>query len=152
MLGKSLRTVEGKNAGKTEFDITDKGINPMGSFPRYGPVREDFVMLKGSVPGPVKRVITLRKTILPGTTRNAREVINLKFIDTSSKLGRGRFQTHKEKKEIHGSIKERFIKKKKEREIAALALEKLKKDKEKKDTTAPVVEEKKEKSSKKQKK
>jgi len=98
MLGKSLRTVEGKNAGKTEFDITDKGINPMGSFPRYGPVREDFVMLKGSVPGPVKRVITLRKTILPGTTRNAREVINLKFIDTSSKLGRGRFQTHKEKR------------------------------------------------------
>jgi len=151
MLGKSLRTVEGKNAGKTEFDITDKGINPMGSFPRYGPVREDFVMLKGSVPGPVKRVITLRKTILPGTTRNAREVINLKFIDTSSKLGRGRFQTHKEKKKFMGPLKKDLLKKK-EREIAALALEKLKKDKEKKDTTAPVVEEKKEKSSKKQKK
>lgn len=150
LLGKSLRTTEGKFSGKTEFDITEKGINPMGSFPRYGPVREDFMMLKGTVPGPVKRAITLRKTILPGTKRSAKEVIALKFIDTSSKLGRGRFQTHKEKKKFMGPLK-REIEKKKRREIAALALEKLKKDKLK--TEEPKTEKPKtEKSVKKQKK
>jgi large subunit ribosomal protein L3e len=123
MIGKNIRTPEGRLAGKTDFDVTEKGINPMGSFPHYGPVREDFVMLKGSVPGPKKRVITLRKTILPGTTRDAKEVIQLKFIDTSSKLGKGRFQTHMEKKKFMGPLK-KDIEKKKRRELAQLANQK----------------------------
>jgi hypothetical protein len=33
----------------------------MGGFPHYGEVNNDFVMLKGSVMGPKKRVITVRK-------------------------------------------------------------------------------------------
>jgi len=61
LIGKSLRTKEGKVSAKTEYDLTEKGINPMGSFPHYGPVREDFIMLKGSICGPVKSAITLRK-------------------------------------------------------------------------------------------
>jgi len=113
MLGKSIKTPEGKLAGKTEFDITEKGINPMGGFPHYGPVRNEFIMLKGSIPGPVKRCITLRKSVIPVTTRPAKEQVTLKFIDTSSKLGRGRFQTHKEKKKIYGSFKKRRFKKRK---------------------------------------
>jgi len=115
MIGKSIKTPEGKLSGKTEFDITDKGINPMGGFPHYGPVRNEFIMVKGSVPGPVKRCITLRKSIIPATTRSAREQVTLKFIDTSSKLGRGRFQTHKEKKKFMGPLKKDLLKKKKER-------------------------------------
>merc|ERR1712000_697836 len=47
----------------------------------------DFLLLKGSVPGHVKRVITLRQTLHPQTFRDALEEIKLKFIDTSSKLG-----------------------------------------------------------------
>jgi large subunit ribosomal protein L3e len=151
MLGKSIRTKEGKHAAKTEFDITEKGINPMGSFPHYGPVREDFVMLKGSVPGPFKRAITLRKTILPGTTRIAREVVNLKFIDTSSKLGRGRFQTHKEKKKFLGPMK-KDLEKKRKKEIAQLALEKKKRDAAKKEGKEIKEEKKPEKGAKKVKK
>eukprot|EP01080_Neovahlkampfia_damariscottae_P001224 gene1224-11314_t len=120
MIGKNIKTEEGRLAGKTEFDVTEKGINPMGSFPNYGPVRQDFVMLKGTVPGPTKRCITMRKTILPGTTRDAKEVIQLKFIDTSSKLGKGRFQTHSEKRKFMGPLKKE-IEKKKRRELAALA-------------------------------
>lgn len=50
-----------KNNGSTAYDITDKSINPMGGFPHYGEVRNDFVMLKGCVVGPKKRVLTLRK-------------------------------------------------------------------------------------------
>jgi len=129
MLGKSINTPEGKLAGKTEFDITEKGINPMGGFPHYGTVRNEFIMLKGSIPGPVKRCITLRKSIVPVTTRPAKEQVTLKFIDTSSKLGRGRFQTHKEKKKFMGPLKKDLLKKKK-KDQAKLALEARKRQKE----------------------
>jgi len=116
-----------------------KSINPMGSFPHYGPVRQDFLMVKGSIAGPVKRVITLRKTIVPKTTRTAREVVTLKFIDTSSKLGKGRFQTHKEKQKFLGPLK-KDLEKKRRREVAALALEKKKRDATKKDETKKPTE------------
>ena len=62
-------------------------------------------MLKGSVTGPVKRVITLRKSLLPQTSRNALEEIDLKFIDTTSKFGHGRFQTSEEKAKFMGVLK-----------------------------------------------
>jgi large subunit ribosomal protein L3e len=39
-------------------------------------------------------------------TRNAKEEIQLKFIDTSSKLGHGRFQTSEEKNTFYGRTKE----------------------------------------------
>lgn len=32
-----------------------------GGFPRYGEVRNDYIMIKGCVVGPKKRVLTLRK-------------------------------------------------------------------------------------------
>ena len=38
------------------------------------------------MPGSKKRCITLRKGIFPQTSRNALEEINLKFIDTASKV------------------------------------------------------------------
>jgi large subunit ribosomal protein L3e len=81
----------------TPHDLTYKAITPMGGFPHYGVVEEDFVMLKGGVAGTKKRVITLRKSLLSATKRSALEEISLKFIDTSSKMGHGRFQTPREK-------------------------------------------------------
>jgi len=59
-------------------------------------------MIKGSVIGPKKRVVTLRKSLVPQTSRSALEEISLKFIDTSSKFGHGRFQTRKEKEKFLG--------------------------------------------------
>jgi large subunit ribosomal protein L3e len=88
--------------GTTEIDLTVKGINPMGGFPHYGVVTNDFLMLKGCCPGVKKRPITLRKSLLPQTKKVATEQIILKFIDTSSKLGHGRFQTFDEKKQFMG--------------------------------------------------
>jgi len=99
-----------KNNAATEYDNTQKSITPMGGFPHYGEVRCDYIMLKGSVMGAKKRVITLRKTLHPRTKRVATEKINLKFIDTSSKFGHGRFQTHAEKKAFMGPIKKDRIK------------------------------------------
>ena len=71
----------------TESDITTKRITPMGGFPHYGVVKNDFLMLKGSIPGTKKRVITLRKSLMVHTSRRDLEKIDLKFIDTSSKFG-----------------------------------------------------------------
>lgn len=38
-----------KNNATTDNDVTEKNITPMGGFPHYGVVDEDFVMLKGAV-------------------------------------------------------------------------------------------------------
>jgi len=50
-----------KNNASTEYDLTEKSITPMGGFPHYGEVNNDFIMIKGCCMGPKKRVITLRK-------------------------------------------------------------------------------------------
>lgn len=89
----------------TEADLTVKGITPMGGFPHYGEVNNQFVMIKGCVVGTKKRVITLRKSTFTPTHRAAMEEIELKFIDTSSKMGHGRFQTIEEKNEFMGPVK-----------------------------------------------
>jgi len=101
---KIYRIGEGKDPknASTETDLTEKRITPMGGFPHYGVVNEDFVMLKGCVAGVKKRVLTLRKSLQPQTSRNALEKIKLKWIDTSSKFGHGRFQTEKEKNAFMG--------------------------------------------------
>ncbi|EDL04615.1 mCG11520, isoform CRA_a [Mus musculus] len=52
-----------------------------------------------------KRVLTLRKSLLVQTKRRALEKIDLKFIDTTSKFGHGRFQTMEEKKAFMGPLK-----------------------------------------------
>eukprot|EP00052_Salpingoeca_macrocollata_P004338 m.40747 g.40747 ORF g.40747 m.40747 type:complete len:396 (+) comp14147_c0_seq1:294-1481(+) len=95
----------GEHNGKTDYDLTEKSINPMGGFPHYGLVRQDFLMIKGAVVGTKKRVLTLRKSLIPQTNRRAQEKVDLKFIDTSSKFGHGRFQTADEKKAFMGPLK-----------------------------------------------
>jgi large subunit ribosomal protein L3e len=35
-----------KNNAATEYDLADKSITPMGGFPHYGEVKQDFVLLK----------------------------------------------------------------------------------------------------------
>jgi large subunit ribosomal protein L3e len=104
---KIYRIGKGKdnNNASTEADLTVKKITPMGGFPHYGVVNEDFLIIKGCCIGVKKRVLTLRKSLLPQTSRNALEKIKLKFIDTSSKFGHGRFQTLEEKEKFLGKLK-----------------------------------------------
>merc|ERR1712062_573037 len=94
-----------KNNASTDYDLSDKSINPMGGFPHYGEVKQDFLMIKGCCIGPKKRLLTLRKSLLTHTKKRALEKINLKFIDTTSKFGHGRFQTHAEKAAFMGPLK-----------------------------------------------
>lgn len=113
-MGAGVHQKDGKiirNNASTDFDMSeDKTITPMGGFPHYGEVNNDFVMLLGGTMGCKKRVITLRKSLLTHTKRRALEKINLKFIDTASKFGHGRFQTSKEKKAFMGPLKKDRIK------------------------------------------
>lgn len=84
---------------------TEKEITPMGGFPHYGVVKDDYLLIKGCCVGPKKRVVTLRQSLLKQTSRVALEEIKLKFIDTSSKFGHGRFQTTQEKAKFYGRVK-----------------------------------------------
>ena len=101
-IGKGIKYEGGKNNATTDTDLTEKNINPLGGFPHYGIVKDDFVLLKGCTVGPKKRVVVLRKSLVPQVSRTSLEKINLKFIDTSSKFGHGRFQTAEEKAKFYG--------------------------------------------------
>nr|GEW84506.1 60S ribosomal protein L3 [Tanacetum cinerariifolium] len=96
------------HSASTEYDRTEKEITPIGGFPHYGVVKDDFLMIKGCCVGPMKRVVTLRKSLLAQTSRLALEDIKLKFIDTSAKNGHGRFQTVEEKAKFYNRPSKEF--------------------------------------------
>jgi len=77
----------------------------MGGFNQYGVVKSDYLMIKGSVAGTRKRPITIRQSVFNPTSRKALESVTLKFIDTASKMGKGRFQTSEEKAAFYGRTK-----------------------------------------------
>lgn len=88
-------------SGSTSYDLTDKTINPLGGFVNYGFIRGDFVMIKGSCPGTPKRVVVMRKAILPH--RNV-DSPNIQWICTASKQGHGHFETSAEKKRFFAKV------------------------------------------------
>ncbi|KAL5404064.1 60S ribosomal protein L3 [Paraphaeosphaeria minitans] len=104
---KIYRIGKGTDEGNasTEFDVSKKQITPLGGFVRYGEVKNDFLLLKGGIPGVKKRVVTLRKSMFVHTSRRALEKVELKWIDTSSKFGHGVYQTAAEKKTAVGTLK-----------------------------------------------
>uniref|UniRef100_A0A7N8WNK6 Ribosomal protein L3 like n=1 Tax=Mastacembelus armatus TaxID=205130 RepID=A0A7N8WNK6_9TELE len=111
-IGKGVHIQDGKvirNNASTTYDLSQKTITPMGGFPHYGEVNNDFVMVKGCVVGAKKRVLTLRKSLLVHTSRKSKEVIELKFIDTTSKFGHGRFQTAQEKRAFMVSVRKQRV-------------------------------------------
>eukprot|EP00178_Gracilaria_changii_P008276 TRINITY_DN2537_c1_g1_i2.p2 TRINITY_DN2537_c1_g1~~TRINITY_DN2537_c1_g1_i2.p2 ORF type:complete len:418 (+),score=91.74 TRINITY_DN2537_c1_g1_i2:148-1254(+) len=125
-VGKGYHEVDGKlvtTNAMTDADPAEKSITPLGGFPNYGEVKHDFLMLKGSTVGSVKRILTLRKSIVEDTSRRAQEKIELKFIDTSSKIGHGRFQTRKEREAFMGKLKKHLAAEAKAKAAAKAATE-----------------------------
>ena len=108
-IGQSAREV--KDNASTEADLTQKNITPMGGFPHYGCVMNDYLMIKGCTVGIRKRTLMLRKALFPTILTGESSKINIKFIDTSSKFGHGRFQTTEEKQKFFGQLKEKKSKK-----------------------------------------
>jgi large subunit ribosomal protein L3e len=86
------------------MDPDAKNITPLGGFPHYGIVNEDFLIIKGAVMGPRKRQVTIRKSLLQPTTSWHTHSVDLKFIDTSSKMGHGKYQTQAEKDKFLGPL------------------------------------------------
>ena len=93
-----------KNNASTEQDPMIKNITPCGGFPHYGEVNEDFLLIRGSVAGPRKRQVTIRKSLLLPTKSFHTMKLDIKFIDTASKIGHGRFQTVEEKDKFLGPL------------------------------------------------
>lgn len=92
------------NNASTETDAHIKNITPLGGFSHYGIVNEDFLLIRGCVAGSRKRQITLRKSLNPPTYTFATSALDIKFIDTASKIGHGKFQTIDEKDKWMGPL------------------------------------------------
>jgi large subunit ribosomal protein L3e len=92
------------NNATTAADAVEKNITPVGGFPHYGVVNQDFLLIKGGIIGIRKRPVILRKSIFPTTRNWMTEQLEVKFIDTSSKFGHGRFQTLEEKDKFLGPL------------------------------------------------
>lgn len=108
-VGKSA--LEVSDNATTEADVTQKNITPLGGFPHYGNVINDYVMVKGCTVGTKKRTLILRQALAAPTLNGEAAQVNIKFIDTSSKFGHGRFQTSLEKEKYFGKVKEAKSKK-----------------------------------------
>jgi len=78
-LGFQTRTEHNKRVLK----IGERGeeVNPEGGFVNYGLVRGGFAIIAGSVPGPKKRLIMLRKAIRPSKEAHPAEFKKL-FLDS----------------------------------------------------------------------
>jgi len=46
-----------------KLGVKGEEVTPSGGFTRYGPVKGDYVLLAGSIPGPTKRLVHLRRAM-----------------------------------------------------------------------------------------
>lgn len=84
-MGYHKRTEFNKKILKIGEATDAESINPEGGFVKYGVVRNGYVLLKGSVPGPSKRLVMLRKAVRPRGKHN--DPAQLSYISTASKQG-----------------------------------------------------------------
>ena len=63
----------------------DHSITPAGGFLHYGEIKSDYILVKGSVPGPAKRLIRFRDA-----TRGSDKTLHdyeITYVSTASKQG-----------------------------------------------------------------
>ncbi|MEK9731283.1 MAG: 50S ribosomal protein L3 [Candidatus Poseidoniales archaeon] len=63
----------------------EHAITPAGGFLHYGEVKSEYILIKGSVPGPAKRLIRFRDAAR-GSTNQLHE-LDITFVSTASKQG-----------------------------------------------------------------
>jgi len=79
---------------RTEFNkrilrvhsMDDENVTPDGGFMHYGVLNSDYVLVRGSLPGPAKRLVKLRDAVRPPRHMPAGSP-NLTYISTSSGQG-----------------------------------------------------------------
>ncbi len=84
-MGYHKRTEYNKKILKIAEASEADAVNPAGGFVKYGLVKNDYIIIKGSVPGPSKRLIILRKAIRSNGKNNDAPQIN--YISIASKQG-----------------------------------------------------------------
>jgi large subunit ribosomal protein L3 len=82
-MGYQQRTEYNKRIMLIGTDGSD--ITPEGGFPGYGIVKNQYILLKGSLPGPIKRLIRIREAIRPGM--NLVKAPQLLYVSKESKQG-----------------------------------------------------------------
>lgn len=77
---------------RTEFNkrilkigANGKEVTPRGDFLRYGPIKSDYIIVSGSVPGPTKRLLLLRQAIRPSKSLTGAPTIT--YISLKSQQG-----------------------------------------------------------------
>jgi large subunit ribosomal protein L3 len=83
-MGYNFRTELNKRVLKIGDSNQTGSINVKGGFLNYGVVKNDFIVLEGSIPGPAKRLVRIRKAV---RSRRAVKAPELTFISLSSKQG-----------------------------------------------------------------
>ena len=70
-MGFNYRTEHNKRILKLGTKEEASTINPKSGFKNYGLVKNDYVIIEGSVPGPAKRIVRIKKSV---ENRNARGI------------------------------------------------------------------------------
>ncbi|MEM3178270.1 MAG: 50S ribosomal protein L3 [Candidatus Micrarchaeaceae archaeon] len=83
-LGYNYRTELNKRVYKIGNADSASQINVAGGFVNYGVVRNDFIVVDGSVPGPAKRIVRIRKAI---RSKAEAKPAQITYISTVSKQG-----------------------------------------------------------------
>jgi len=83
-LGYQQRTEHNKRILKIGEDGEE--INPAGGFPNYGLIRNSYVIIHGSIPGPVKRLISMREAVRYQRGVEVQKA-EITYISTTSKQG-----------------------------------------------------------------
>ncbi|MGZ7047269.1 MAG: 50S ribosomal protein L3 [Methanobacterium sp.] len=84
-MGYHKRTEYNKKILKIGDASEADSINPDGGFIKYGLVKNNFIMVKGSLPGPTKRLVILRKAVR--SHKKSNEAPEISYISTASKQG-----------------------------------------------------------------
>lgn len=77
--GSNYRTEQNKRILKIYDKTTTNTINPKGGFKGYGNIKNNFIIIQGSVPGPSKRMVRIKKAI---RGRNSKGIKKPKLIET----------------------------------------------------------------------
>lgn len=69
-----------------KIGVEGKEVTPAGGFPHYGVVRNTYLLVHGSIPGPAKRLIRLRDAVRYSRGIEVQQA-DVRYISTSSKQG-----------------------------------------------------------------
>ncbi|MDE1851281.1 MAG: 50S ribosomal protein L3 [Candidatus Micrarchaeota archaeon] len=83
-MGYNYRLERNKRVLKMGTAKDAASINVSGGFVNYGVVKNDFIMLQGSIPGPSKRLIRIRKAM---RNRKPKKEPQISYISIASKQG-----------------------------------------------------------------